>query len=379
MTFRSPGPIGRRDFLTGCAAGAIAPPLLAGGAPPAPEAEWRNRQSAMTYRRLGRTGLMVSSIGMGGDDIRPDNNDQVLWSVDQGLNYFDTAPQYGNGLSEKGFAAVLKARGRDKFFQVDKVALFYNSMALYKSIFDNLPEDEQARIRGQVDEEIKAADIENPSYLGGYFAGQASAVRLMAIADIVCQKYAGKFDRQKQYKEYILSSVEGSLKALGTDYIDCLLIRGVETPSQVKNTPEIFEAFQLLKKQGKARFLGFSAHSNPAAILSAALGTGQYDMAMVAYNYLNHKWMDPVLEQAKKADVGIMAMKASRYLQNPFNRRQTIPERVKALQAAVPGDMTAFQKGFHWVLQNPNLSGVVIGISDMAMAKEDIPLAMAKS
>jgi len=52
-----------------------------------------------------------------------------------------------------------------------------------------------------------------------------------------------------------------------------------------------------------------------------------------------------------------MAMKSSRVVQNPFNRRQTIPERVKALDQLVPGDMTVFQKGFHWVLQNPNLSG----------------------
>jgi len=66
-------------------------------------------------------------------------------------------------------------------------------------------------------------------------------------------------------------------------------------------------------------------------------------------------------------------------VQNPYNRRQTIPERVRALNAAVPGDMTVFQKGFHWALQNPNLSGVVIGISDMAMAKEDIPLAMERT
>jgi predicted aldo/keto reductase-like oxidoreductase len=86
-----------------------------------------------------------------------------------------------------------------------------------------------------------------------------------------------------------------------------------------------------------------------------------------------------VIEKAKKADFGVLAMKASRVVQNPYNRRQTIPERVRALNSAVPGDMTIFQKGFHWALQNPNLSGVVIGISDMAMAKEDVPLAMVRA
>ena len=69
-------------------------------------------------------------------------------------------------------------------------------------------------------------------------------------------------------------------------------------------------------------------------------------------------------------------MKASRVVQNPFNRRQTIPERASALDKLVPGNMTLFQKGFHWVLGNPNVSGVVAGISKMSMAKEDIPLAM---
>jgi predicted aldo/keto reductase-like oxidoreductase len=87
----------------------------------------------------------------------------------------------------------------------------------------------------------------------------------------------------------------------------------------------------------------------------------------------------PVLEKAKKADFGVMAMKASRVIQNPFNRRQNIPERAKTLEALMPGDMTIFQKGFRWALQNPNLSGVVIGMTNMDMAKEDVPLAFAKA
>jgi predicted aldo/keto reductase-like oxidoreductase len=89
--------------------------------------------------------------------------------------------------------------------------------------------------------------------------------------------------------------------------------------------------------------------------------------------------VDPVIEKAKKADFGVLAMKAARVIQNPFNRRVNIPERVKAMDAAVPGDLTPFQKGFKYALQNPNLSGVVIGISDMAQAKEDVPLAITKA
>jgi hypothetical protein len=78
--------LNRRAFLAASAAtvASAALPARAADAPATGE-EWRNRQPNMTYRRLGRTGYMISSIGMGGDDIRPDNIDQVLWSADMGL------------------------------------------------------------------------------------------------------------------------------------------------------------------------------------------------------------------------------------------------------------------------------------------------------
>jgi predicted aldo/keto reductase-like oxidoreductase len=372
--------LNRRDFLTvTAAAAASAIPGRVHAAPEPANPEWRNQQSNMTYRRLGRTGFMVSSIGMGGDDIRPDNIDQVLWSMDRGLNYFDTAPQYGNGLSEKGYAAVHKARGRDKVFQCTKVNIFPNRTRAWSQIFNSLPDTEQAEIRQRVAEDIEKKGIENPDYLGPYFNGQAQGLRMAAISNVLSETYNDKVDRQKEYKQYIIDSVEKSLKSLDTDHVDCLLMRGIETPYEVSHTPEVFDAFEILKKQGKARFLGFSAHTDPAGILDAAIDTGQYSMGMIAYHFLNHNRVNPVLEKARKADFGVMGMKSARVIQNPVNRRQTIPERVKALEALVPGDLSPIQKGLHYALQNQNLSGVVMGISDMDQARQDVPLAFVKT
>ena len=70
--------------------------------------EWRNRQPGMAYRRLGRTGYMVSEIVMGGNTISPKNNKHVEMAVEMGLNYFDTPPAYGGGNSEIGHGEIIK-------------------------------------------------------------------------------------------------------------------------------------------------------------------------------------------------------------------------------------------------------------------------------
>jgi aryl-alcohol dehydrogenase-like predicted oxidoreductase len=340
--------LNRREFLAASAATAAAAAMPANAQNAgAPAEEWRNRQPNMTYRRLGRTGYMISSIGMGGDDIAPDNIDQVLWAADMGLNYFDTAPQYARGMSEKGYALVHKKRGRDKAFQSTKVNVFPNRTMTYERLFRTLPDDEQAKITAQANDEIKTKKLAEPNYLGPYFNGQEGGLRSAIVSNILSQKYADKVDTQKVYKQYILDSVDKSLQAIETDHLDCVLMRGIETPYEVTHTPEVFEAFEILKKAGKARHLGFSAHSDPAGILDAAI---------------------------------VLCMKAGRVLLNPFNRRETIPDRVAALNKLMPGDqMTVMQKGFHFALQNKNLSGVVIGMTTLEQAKMNIPLALAKA
>jgi diketogulonate reductase-like aldo/keto reductase len=56
---------------------------------------WRNKQSDMSYRMLGRTGYMISEVVCGGDPVSPETYKQVELAMEMGLNYLDTAPAYG--------------------------------------------------------------------------------------------------------------------------------------------------------------------------------------------------------------------------------------------------------------------------------------------
>ena len=60
-------------------------------------------------------------------------------------------------------------------------------------------------------------------------------------------------------KEHILASVDGSLKRLGTDYLDVLLLH---RPDALMEPEEVAEAFDTLESAGKVRFFGVS-NQNP--------------------------------------------------------------------------------------------------------------------
>src|SRR5262249_15599921 len=71
----------------------------------------------MEMRAFGRTGLRFSILGfgcgaVGGLMVRGDGADQertVARALEAGVNYFDTAVQYGDGASETNLGRVLKA------------------------------------------------------------------------------------------------------------------------------------------------------------------------------------------------------------------------------------------------------------------------------
>lgn len=86
-------------------------------------------KSPLPRRRLGRSGIEVSSIGMGCaplgelfvrvDDATAQATLQAAW--DGGIRYFDTAPEYGLGLSEHRVGQFLRQPPRSEFLLSTKV------------------------------------------------------------------------------------------------------------------------------------------------------------------------------------------------------------------------------------------------------------------
>jgi L-galactose dehydrogenase/L-glyceraldehyde 3-phosphate reductase len=71
----------------------------------------------MEYRALGRTGLRVSALGFGCGNVgglmirgAPAERERaVARALELGINYFDTAPSYGDGQSERNLGQALRA------------------------------------------------------------------------------------------------------------------------------------------------------------------------------------------------------------------------------------------------------------------------------
>ena len=85
----------------------------------------------MQLRVFGRTGMKLSVLGfgcgaVGGFMVRGNPADQertIARAIDAGVNYFDTAVQYGDGASERNLGRVLKSLKADNVIIGTKVRL----------------------------------------------------------------------------------------------------------------------------------------------------------------------------------------------------------------------------------------------------------------
>lgn len=197
--------------------------------------------SAVPRRMLGKTGVEVSAIAMGGIVVmnlpQKEADAMVRWAHDNGVTYFDVAPTYGDAEERLGLA--LKGL-RDKVFLACKT---------------------EKRDK----------------------AGAADALRQ-------------------------------SLKRLHTDHFDLYQLHALRTPDDVEQVfaPDgAMDALLRAREQGLIRFLGFSAHSEEAALM--ALDRFPFDTAMVPINFvclLKNGFGRRVLEKAQAMGTAVIAIKA---------------------------------------------------------------------
>jgi len=203
----------------------------------------------MKYRVLGRTGLQVSEIGLGGVFVssigaeRDEGIRAVRRAADLGINYFDTAPAYAN--SEEVLGEALKG---SKF----------------------------------------------PFVLSTKIGGRPLP-----------------FDPQN--KDALLRSVEQSLQFLGRSCIDILMIHEPDRPGMWNWYPDwehfhgpVTELLSELKAQKLVRFTGLGGTT--AYTLPRIMATGEYDVVLTAFNY-SLLWQEALISifpEARKQKMGVI-------------------------------------------------------------------------
>ena len=368
--------INRRKFLSASAALSLGIPFLgkvketnnpAPDLQPDIQPEWRNKQAGMAYRQLGNTGMMISEVVNGGDPVRLNNLRATEIAMERGLNYLDMAPAYGRGECEESYGKIIdNSAKREKVFMTTKVS-GYTSVRnnLYREIYDGLPGSKQEYYQQKAREMRAARNVDKPGYFITYWPGQPRSFEGTYLSNAMAADYAHKVEGSPKFKEFILKSVEESLKRVGTDYFDILMCpHGAGSYEEIQ-IDETFTTFEKLKRDGKVRFLGVSTHNDPAGVLRAARETGKYQVAMVAYNIINGGYMEREIELARESGMGLIAMKAAMAVATHHKSLQPIPEwRIQKVQRIVPGDLKPPVKAYLWALQNPNISAVISNLWD---------------
>jgi len=157
----------------------------------------------------------------------------------------------------------------------------------------------------------------------------------------------------------IIAAVEGSLKRLDTDYIDLIHIHACNSLDRLE-APTFHEAFDRLKEQGKARFMGVSSHTPELeTVMNRAVDSGRFDVIMVAYNFKNWPDLDNIMKKAHEKSVGFVAMKT---LKGAYHT---------VLQDFTPDERNSFaQAAFKWVNTNDKVSGLVVTITTPTQVDE---------
>lgn len=151
-------------------------------------------------------------------------------------------------------------------------------------------------------------------------------------------------------------------------HVDAYYMMAANNPSIIASD-EVYSAFLRAKQAGKVTYLGLSTHKNAQAVLETAIETGRYDLAMIAitpagwYDWDNRRILEgtpnmvalqPLLARAREAGIGLIGMKACRYLAGRGWLRSGDLAAFDQFYAArlLNSNLTPFQRSYAYVLEH---------------------------
>ncbi|REJ07219.1 aldo/keto reductase [Microbacterium bovistercoris] len=161
---------------------------------------------------------------------------EAAWQ--SGIRYFDTAPHYGLGLSERRLGAFLQTKPRDEFVISTKVGRLLEP---------------------------------NPAYAGG---------RDLENAFDVPDDLIRRFDPSP---EGVRRSLDDSLERLGLDRVDVLYLHDPDVYDLEWGMRDGLPALAALRDEGLVREIGIGV--NDAAVAARAVREGDLDLVMIAGRY----------------------------------------------------------------------------------------------
>ncbi len=125
------------------------------------------------------------------------------------------------------------------------------------------------------------------------------SLRDQMLIQTKCAIHDGIYDFSK---EHIIASAEASLKRLGTDVIDCLLLH---RPDALWEPDEVAEAFDQLHQQGKVRYFGVSNHNSMQLQLLQQYVKEQLMVNQLQFSLTNTTMLDASLNVNMENDAAV--------------------------------------------------------------------------
>ena len=293
----------------------------------------------MKYRKLGRTGLDVSDMahglwGMSGWTGSHDREslEALQIAVDQGCNFFDTAWAYGNGKSDALLGRIISQNQGKRLYAASKTPPMNDKWPALPS--------------------YKYQDV-------------FPAKHVFKYADLIRQK-------------------------LGTDSIDVLQFHVWD--DSWTDEKEFRDTVEKLKRDGTIRFFGLSLNRWEPANGIKAIRTGLVDAVQVIYNIFDQSPEDELFPVCQEFNIGVIARvpldegslggKMTRDTKfppgdwragyfNPENLKNTM-DRVDALQSILPKGLSLPEMSLRFILSNPVVSTIIIGMRKPAHVRENL-------